>query len=161
MPEITATKGGATSNSYATIEEADALVDTIYGAGDWSELDDDDKARLLIMATEFIDGMSIKYDQSDDEQALKFPVETTSHSNGDGFTLATKACVRQALYLSKNFESIQSAIEDGIQGVQSQNLGGVSQTKFSANMNGFKRFDGKVLSLLIDFIDNDFTLGRA
>ena len=35
---LIATKGAADSNSYATVEEADAYLDTLYGADEWAAL---------------------------------------------------------------------------------------------------------------------------
>jgi hypothetical protein len=83
--EIIATPGAPDANSYVTAAEATAFFAKQYGFGTWaSALDDDQRAQLLIMATEDIDGekfvgnkMFPRYSELGQEQALKFPRRST------------------------------------------------------------------------------------
>jgi hypothetical protein len=128
MPTLDATKGGASANSYATVAEADAYLDGIWDAGEWTEVDQADKERLLITATKIIDGMPVKYDKADADQALKFPVNNTVDSDDDGFDEAKEVCICQALYLYKYGESIQEAQAGAIQGLRAESVSSYSKT---------------------------------
>lgn len=54
MP-LTATPGDPAANSYATVEEADAYNEDRAGGEAWADVDDDAKARSLILATSLLD----------------------------------------------------------------------------------------------------------
>ena len=57
MPNLITTVGGATSNSYLTIEEANDYFDTRLPIAGWTNADEDTKAALLIMATRTLDSL--------------------------------------------------------------------------------------------------------
>jgi len=151
---ITATKGNASANSYAAAGDADTYLNTIYGGSEWAGLSADDKARLLITATKYLERLPVKYDKAAATQALKFPVLNTSldaATEGDGFTEAKEACILQALYLLTNSDAIQEALNSGIQGTQSESLSSVS--KSISGFNQMRKWHPDVLKLLSKFFD--------
>jgi hypothetical protein len=76
---IDATVGGETSNSYATLEEIEELLEAEILVGAWADLDDDEEADLLlkqkalIQATRLIDQVLFKGVRTNQNQALEFP----------------------------------------------------------------------------------------
>lgn len=74
MATIDATVGGTSANSYVTLAEADAYWADHYHSSAWDALADDDKNKLLIMATRNLDNWVIwEGSRSDEEQALRLP----------------------------------------------------------------------------------------
>ncbi len=121
MPVVIATKGAANANSYATVEAADAYFDATFGADEWAQIPEDDKARLLLTATRMIDQWSLDSSviKMDDSQALNFPVAVKDHpEHGDGFNEAAQACTIQAFHIYQNNDTIREAINAKIQGVK-------------------------------------------
>jgi hypothetical protein len=74
MPaSITATVGGATSNSYLSIAAADTLAETMLGTLAWTTATTDEKTRALITATRGLDTLTWIGDRTTDTQALDWP----------------------------------------------------------------------------------------
>jgi hypothetical protein len=156
---VDATKGGLNSNSYATVEEADAFLNTIYGADEWASLGADDKARLLITATRFIDRLSVTYSSIDVSQALNFPLDTGSLDGDDGFAQAKRACIIQAFYLFRNNDTIGEAQNMAIQGVKQEGIGPTN--KIITGFNSMRKYDPDVYRILGRFLYLDFKIGRG
>jgi hypothetical protein len=55
MPNIVATPGGATANSYCTLDEADAYHETRLFVGSWTGAGDDTKTAALLEAARRLD----------------------------------------------------------------------------------------------------------
>lgn len=76
MPDLDATVGGATANSFASIEDADTYLDARLNADAWNvDADDDDKARALIEASRELSTLEsmLQGFRTDAVQALCFP----------------------------------------------------------------------------------------
>jgi len=69
---LVATVGGASSNSYQTVEDADAYFEDRPQAADWEALGSA-KASWLIAATDRIEQRSFQGRRTDTDQALAFP----------------------------------------------------------------------------------------
>ena len=71
---IDATPGATTSNSYATLAEADAYFEAAPGFfAVWDALTDAEKTARLIEAARAIDRLPIIGNRADPDQALRFP----------------------------------------------------------------------------------------
>lgn len=68
---LDATVGGASSNSFATVEEADAYLATRLNSGAWTGTDP--KAVALIEATRTLSALAWQGYRTDDVQALSWP----------------------------------------------------------------------------------------
>ncbi len=147
---IVATEGAANANSYATVAEADAELDLVYGADEWEGLSDDDKGRLLIAATRAIDNLAVKYNSATTTQALNFPLEENADGE-NGFEEASFACIKQAFWIYQTHDAVQEAKIGGISGLTSENLGAISKTVTGFNI--FGAYESSILSSLADFID--------
>lgn len=55
MPTVVVDVGSSTANSYATVAEADAYFESAYGRTLWLSIDEEDKGRLLISASRYLD----------------------------------------------------------------------------------------------------------
>ena len=159
MPTLNATKGAADQNSYVTIAEADAYLDELYLTEDWFQLSDDDKARLLIMATKQIDKMSLLYERFGSVQVRNFPVSIAGVESG--YSAAQESAILQAWYLYRNHENIVAAGDEAIQGVKSQNLGAIQIAKSTVGVNPFRKYDQEVFRLLAPYLDIRFSIRRA
>jgi hypothetical protein len=155
MPDIIATKGGATSNCYASLDEAETYFDEMYGGDEWLGLSEDDQARLLLSATKQIDRFTMQYEKASATQALKFPVSHTT----DGFAAAKEACILQAFFLLKNNDAIQEGLNVVIQGVKSESLSSVSRAV--TGYNPFRRLHPEALRLLGEYLDMEFKIYRG
>lgn len=148
MANFDATKGGPAANSYATTDEADDFFELDYTAGEWTNLDDDTKEKLLVTAARQIDRLKVKHDKLSAAQALKFPVDAGQE---DGFAQAKEACIRQALYIFINQDNVDEARAGMIQGVKGESIGPVGKTM--TGFNPFAQWAPGVLTLLADFVD--------
>lgn len=159
MP-LTLTEGSGLpdANSYATLSEANAAIDYALGAEDWGELTDDDKMRYLVAATEMIDALPCVYERADASQALLYPIAKPISGTTKilGYAEAKKACIKQALHLSKTYEIFTSAENDSIEALKNKNLGGVYMEKLSAGVNPFHKYDGSLFRLLAPYLRMDF-----
>jgi hypothetical protein len=70
---LDATVGGTTSNSYATLAEAQAYMATHMYGGAWLELDEEVQEQTLMMATRQLEQLCYLGTKATAEQALKFP----------------------------------------------------------------------------------------
>jgi hypothetical protein len=77
MPDLDSTVGGATANSFASLEDADALLDARLNASAWTAVtvDEDNKVRALIEATRELSALEslLQGYRTDAVQALCFP----------------------------------------------------------------------------------------
>lgn len=89
MPTVTATVGGASSNSYVTTAEADTYFDERLQATNWTGGDADDKSRAVIQATRLLDREEFRGEKASQSQALKWPRIWTF--NEDGYEYASDA----------------------------------------------------------------------
>jgi hypothetical protein len=83
MPTIDATVGGASSNSYATLVEADAYFEDRIGYEDWPSYSDGRQESALILATQILEeeryiGQKLNLDT----QALLWPRYNVVDSQG-------------------------------------------------------------------------------
>jgi hypothetical protein len=159
MPVINAEKGGADANAYADVNEAGDYLDDIYGAEEWIQLEEDDKERLLIMASKMIDRLSIAYEKASDPQALKFPITDPSDGANDGWDAVQEACILQAFFLLNNLDAIREAQNTAIQGVKTESLSSVS--KSTTGFNFMRRWDPDALKLLASYINLEFKTYRG
>ena len=70
---IIATLKGETSNSYATLAEANTYFETVPEESTWDDKTDDQKNRALISACRWIDTLKFLGDRCDNDQALQWP----------------------------------------------------------------------------------------
>lgn len=61
------------TNTYITLDEASAYLDTRLGVSAWDDASDADKARALVSATRSIDALALRGRKYDEEQTLEFP----------------------------------------------------------------------------------------
>lgn len=71
-PDLIATPGSASANTYNTAEEADAYFAARLGAGDWPA-EGDTRALVLLTATRIIDWSEFLGRRASATQALAFP----------------------------------------------------------------------------------------
>lgn len=147
------------TNSYVDLTQADTILDEMYLTEDWFLLDDDAKAKLLISATKLINKLPIKYDPFDPAQKLPFPVLIEGASAG--LTEAQEATILQAWYMYRNTENIQSAQDESISNVKSQDIGPIKTVKASSGFNPFKMYEPEVFTTLSKYIEFSFKLKRA
>lgn len=80
---IDSTVGGEASNSYVSLEEADAYFPTVFGRAAWDDVDSDVKEQLLVSSTQaldsFISWSGTKYTE---EQFLEWPRAYAYDKNG-------------------------------------------------------------------------------
>lgn len=75
MPDIVATSGSATANSFVTADAADTYLDGRLNSSAWTSATADDKARALMEATREISVLNYHGQRTDGTQALSFPRE--------------------------------------------------------------------------------------
>jgi len=137
---LTTTVAGASSNSYLTVADADALANQHLGreARSWLAASVTDKERALIQAAQDIDTLVGSVVRYDDLQALTFPLST----DVDAITLmpyieprVKRAQYAQAAYLIHNADLISDAATRRARGLFS----------FSEdNMSGSLTVDGSI-----------------
>lgn len=88
MATLDATLSGATSNSYVTLAEADAIADNQTFAAEWSGKTDDEKTIALITSTRWLETLSYAGDRCAGTQRLSWPRKDTSC---DGITAVCTA----------------------------------------------------------------------
>lgn len=147
------------TNCYVTIEEANEFLDQMYMTDDWTHLEDDEKARLLITATRQINRLPCKYKQATDEQKLLYPVNVRGKVKGEDE--AKEATIQQAWFLFRNHENVLSAQDQAIQNIRSENLGAIQTAKSVAGYNPFKSYDPEVYKLLSEFVTYSFRTPRG
>lgn len=164
MPsQIVADIGGVNSNSYLTLDDADALADDLLDDGGWSTLDDDTKTRLLFEATKAIDKLKIVYDKKTATQNRKFPVSAYDE-NGiaiDGMDEVKEACLIQAIYYNKYANQIDYAARASITGITGESYSAETRVSRNPTYNPWKKFAPGTISVLSYFIDLSLTLSRG
>jgi len=149
------------TNSYISIEDADEALDERYMTDDWFQLDDDNKARLLIMATRQIDRLPCKYDSATEEQTLRYPIVLSDGTTPAGLEHAQEAVLEQAWYMFRNYENIQGAQDQSINNIRSENLGAIQTAKSNAGFNPFKLYAPEALRLMSEFTDFKMKISRG
>lgn len=76
------TPGGASANTYSTIVEADAHLESTVWFSDWDALSDEEKAPYLVRAAREIDAMGHTGYPTSDSQALQYPRYGQEHPSG-------------------------------------------------------------------------------
>jgi hypothetical protein len=89
MATVTATVGGATSNSYVTIAEADTYFAERLQVTNWTGANEDVQGRAVIAATRQLDREQFVGEKSDTAQALKWP--RIAAYDEDGYEYASDA----------------------------------------------------------------------
>ena len=89
---------------YADIDEADKYNNAIYGST-WQNLQEDDQARLLVMATRKIDSYNYAGEKKDPNQELKFPRVMTNGKTNDDEVLTNLCCQIATYYLTNGTSS--------------------------------------------------------
>lgn len=70
---LDATVSGEASNSYLTLEEAHALIESLPGADDWDELEEEQWVAILIHVSRLVDAFKGWGPRKVKTQALAFP----------------------------------------------------------------------------------------
>jgi hypothetical protein len=151
---IDATPGGAASNSYASLEEADGYLDAFYGEA-WTGLADDAKARLLIVATATLDEMPLGVPKANPTQALNFPAA----DEPDSVAAARLACFHQAGFLLDHGDLLKLAEGDAILGTKQESNG--SASRGGTGHNPLRRWSAKALRLLAPYTDFNMVIRRG
>lgn len=151
MPSLDATWKGESANSYVTLEEVDTYLDNIYATEDWFQTVEDDRMRLIITATEYIDQLPYILNSFSEEQALKFPLLEDEAEIGEADI--KKATILQTYYLFKNMETIEDTVNENINNIKTQNLGSVQITKSRVGINPMANYSGKSLKQLSQYLD--------
>lgn len=134
MPTLDATVGGASSNSYAVVADADTYFDERLRSTAWSGEDADDKERALIMATRRIDEEDFEGSKDSESQALKWPRVLAFV---DGVELGTDAIpdiIERATYelalvlLQKDDDSEDYLQNSGLEAFKNVGVGPISVT---------------------------------
>lgn len=99
MPTLTATVGGASSNSYVATADGDTYFDERLNASAWTDADADDKERAVIMATRRLDQEDYRGEKNTTGQALKWPRIAAFDEDGEEYASdAIPEFLKQATY---------------------------------------------------------------
>lgn len=130
---IDATVGGASANSFGTVAEANAYLDSRTNGGAWAAITDPDvKARLLITATIRLDQETYRGQRSSVIQALAFP-RTGLYLDGaalpsDAIPAAVKYAEFEEALAILNSGTTDPFAASGTEGISSVDAGGVKVT---------------------------------
>lgn len=131
MPTIIATAGANNANSYCTVAEADAYFETQLYATTWTDADQEDKEKAMIMATrildEEIDWQGVK---TSEDQALRWPRGNVEDRDGyifvndeiPVFLQNATAELAHQLLLKNRFQTL----DDAATGIKSVKAGSVA-----------------------------------
>jgi hypothetical protein len=97
-PTPDATVGGANSNSYVTLAEADAYFDAGADNQEWNNHQDGYKEAALIQATRWLNYLSFAGDICGDTQALQWPREEVTCMGKEATCTMIPLQVKQATY---------------------------------------------------------------
>ena len=117
----------------------------------------DIKRRYIISATRMLELLTVKYPKAETTQELRFPVDSSNATDkhgeliGDGFDQMKEACIKQAFYLSENWEVINEARGFKTSGIKTEKIGPKSTTVSGYNPSG--GYDPAVLTLLAPYLD--------
>lgn len=125
MPEINATAQDPEANSYLTLEEADAAMDSFLNAEAWQDFDEPVRERLLINGSRLINQRYPWPPKFDADQAMAFP--TAIETDG-----AVPAEIRRALLEYLDFMAAGDL--DHLKRLQAEGVTNVSQLGQSATV---------------------------
>lgn len=130
MPTLVATVGGASSNAYITVADADTYFDERLGRTAWSGESTDQKERALIQATRRLDQEKYEGTKNATAQALKWPRLWATDDDGDEWdgdeipTIVKHATCELALsYLKAEDEGKVPLLASGLEGFDSAKVG--------------------------------------
>lgn len=172
------TVGGSTSDSYATVAEADAYFAKRYNNSTWTALTEAQKERALVTATDQIDRLIYRYskygsdvESASDYQRLEFPRSYTVDSNGAAIIPleVKRATYEQAWFVVSYDTETEKRAALQAQGVTAFSTGGVDNfnapsvsenygTGGAANSGGVCMAARK---LLMRHLDNAIRIGRG
>lgn len=139
---LDASVGGASSNSYSFLTEAETYHDTRLHTLDWDNSNDPDKTIALIWATrlldEWVDWYGSKVGLMDD-QALRWPRYSVSDRDGEDF----------------DFDIIPQFLKDATAELAKDLI--TEDVTADADTKGFSEMKIDVLMLKIDKVDRDAT----
>lgn len=154
MP-TTVTIGGTTYNTYVSVAQVDAYANGSLTADAWEALVADDKARVIVTVTRWIDGECWQGDKLDDAQPLAFP-----RTVGDIATIEQAAILLSIITaanpdLPDNMTGNVVAATDG--GTKSLAAGSVrieyfKNLNFSVYGNRFAPFPRNVMGMLAQWL---------
>lgn len=136
---LVATVGGATSNSYAEVSEADAYFDGRQNVSAWTRASEDQKKRALILATARIDQEEfvgtlvspLTGTSAGTTQALRWPRQGATNEEGwDYLTTVIPEPVKKATY-ELALEILGGGVsltDTGLEGFEDVKLGPLSVT---------------------------------
>lgn len=165
MPNIVATAGASTANSFASQSEADAYLDARLNASAWNDEDDDDqKVRALIEATRQLNVMPWVGTRSTDTQSLSWPrtdapnpdaasIETVTYDGSIVPTRIKNATIELALeFLRAGTTDVASA--DTTIGIQEKTVGPLTTVYFEPYLRpqGLAKYP-RVLGLIAPLLD--------
>lgn len=135
MPNLVATAGLSTSNSYISVSAADTYFTERLQATAWTGEDTDDKERALIMATRRIDQEEFKGTKTDTGQALKFPRTDTFDDDGEEYATNTipveverATCELAIKYLIDDDDSSDPLADTGLEQFSRARVGPIDVT---------------------------------
>ena len=120
---------GIEYNTYACLHEATEYNNAIINSK-WQNLDEQDQARLLVMATRKIDSYNYAGKKVVDDQPLKFPRVMCNGKTSDNEVL-TNLCCQVAAYYNDN-GSAGSEAGDFLSNVENYQIGDL-HVKFKSN----------------------------
>jgi len=129
---IDATVGGAASNSYSTVADADTYFETRLNASAWeTDATADDKVRALIQATFRLDQEDYQGDKVATGQALEWPRVGATDRDGHEFDgAAIPEIVKRATYeLALRFlnDGTSDTLADtGMESIDTVSVGGLT-----------------------------------
>ena len=94
---------------YADIADATEYFSAVYNS-DWENINEEDQAKLLLMATRHIDSVEWRGVPKEPEQKLQFPRMVDGHFSDD--ELITFACCEEALAIYQNGGSADNSSND-------------------------------------------------
>lgn len=113
---LTTTVAGASSDSYATVVEADSYVEW-RGSDAWENAIDATKEGVLKAAVSVLDELNYQDPRSDSDQALRLPTALMTNSSGDYYIpeRVKRAQAYLALYMLENPDMLAGS--DGVKQV--------------------------------------------
>ncbi len=135
MPSIDSTVGGASSNSYATVSDADTYFNERVGGTEWAG-STDQKERALITATRRLDQESYEGLKVSEGQALKWPRYWADNEDGTEYaenaipTIVKYACYELALqYEIDRGDSKTPLLDTGLEEYTEAEVGSLKMTR--------------------------------
>ena len=89
--------------TYATIQDADIYHQAVYGSK-WKDLEEEEQAQLIVMATRKIDSYKYAGQKVDENQGLQFPRIMSNGKISDDLKI-TELCCEVAGYYAKTMSN--------------------------------------------------------